>query len=140
MTGIRRYSDLVKLKTFEGRFEYLKLCGSVGFETFGFDRYLNQTFYQSYEWKKVRDLVIIRDNGSDLGLRDYPIFGKVYVHHMNPISPSDLVHSDEIIFDPEYLITVSHDTHNALHYGNFENIRGKDLIERKPYDTIPWKA
>lgn len=136
---IRTYSELICLNTFEDRFEYLKLDGSVGMETFGFDRYLNQQFYNSYFWRsKIRDKIIIRDLGCDLAMEDRPINGKIIIHHMNPITSKDIIECNEILFEPEYLIAVSHNTHEAIHYGS------KDLLiktpkERSRYDTCPWK-
>ena len=135
---IRTYSDLIKIPTFEERFEYLKLSGSIGDSTFGFERYLNQILYRSKEWKHIRDCVIFRDNGCDLGIKDRLIGGRIIVHHMNPISIKDVENRDKKIFDPEYLICVSHITHNALHYGD-ENLLIKDYVGRSPNDTSPWK-
>lgn len=133
----RCYTDLVKLKTFEKRFEYLRLKGSVGADTFGFDRYLNQNFYRSPEWKHARRDVIIRDEGRDLGVEGYELQNGIYVHHMNPISPKDLVHGESWIFDPEYLICVSFNTHNAIHYGDV-SLLPKRPVERTMNDTCPW--
>lgn len=135
---IRSYSELIHIPTFEERFEYLKLSGAVGKETFGFDRYLNQVFYRSKEWKRVRDLVIVRDNGCDLGIEDREICGKIYIHHMNPISLSDIERKSESILDPEYLICVTHNTHNAIHYGD-SSLLVTAPIERTPNDTCPWR-
>lgn len=136
-TKVRTYSQLIKLPTFEERFEYLKLSGEVGIETFGFDRYLNQIFYRSKEWRKVRRDVIIRDNGCDLGMEGYDIFGKIHIHHMNPIDADDVLTRKPHIFDPEYLICVSFNTHNAIHYSD-ESILPKLPVERKPGDTKLW--
>lgn len=133
----RSYTELSKLKTFEERFEYLKLNGQVGASTFGYDRYLNQSFYKSKQWKKVRDQVIIRDNGCDLGIDGYQINDKIIIHHMNPISLEDLESGSNEIYNPEYLISVSDLTHNAIHYSD-ENILEKTIIERKPGDTKLW--
>lgn len=135
---MRTYSELIEIPTFEERFEYLKLNGSVGEETFGFDRWLNQHFYRSAEWKSIRDYVIIRDEGRDLGIDGREIFGKIYVHHMNPISQSDLLHSSDFLTNPEYLICVSHDTHNAIHYGDI-SLLITDPVVRTPNDTCPWR-
>ena len=135
---MRSYSELSKLKTFEERFRYLQLNGAVGQETFGFDRYLNQRFYRSQKWKSVRDTVIIRDNGCDLGIKDRMIFGRVLIHHMNPISIDDIRQQSELLLNPEYLVCVSHDTHNAIHYGD-ENLLITLPIERTRNDTCPWK-
>ena len=137
-TKIRTYSELILLPTFEERFEYLKLNGAVGKETFGFDRYINQVFYRSKEWKKVRDIVIVRDNGCDLGILDREIYSRIYIHHMNPISIEDLSNKRDIILNPEYLICVTHNTHNAIHYGDAD-LLVKDFVERKPNDTCPWR-
>ena len=123
--------------TFEEKFNYLKLNGNVGKETFGFDRYLNQRFYRSYEWKNARKIVIARDNGGDLGDIDRPISGRILVHHMNPISANDLDSGLDFIIDPEYLISVSHNTHNAIHYGDLE-LLPKQYIPRSPGDTKLW--
>lgn len=135
---IKKYSDLLKLHSFEERYNYLKLEGTVGRDTFGFDRYLNQAFYKSPEWKHTRDLVIMRDNGCDLGLDGFEIYGKIYIHHMNPITPDMVADRSEDILNPEYLICVSHKTHNAIHYGELEHLAIKP-VERFPNDTCPWK-
>lgn len=136
--NIRTYSELIKLPTFEQRFEYLNLSGAVGQETFGFDRYLNQNFYRSTEWKRIRDQVIVRDNGCDLGIEDRTICGKILIHHMNPINDKDILNMTDILLNPEYLICVSHMTHNAIHYGD-ENLLIKNPIVRFKNDTCPWK-
>lgn len=135
---IKNYSELSLLPTFEERFEYLKLGGVVGADTFGFDRTFNQKFYQSYEWKTVRNEIIVRDLGCDLGIEDRQIFGRILIHHMNPISLKDISDATKFLLNPEYLICVSHDTHNAIHYGDIGLVK-KDLVERKPNDTCPWK-
>lgn len=135
---IRTYSELIRLPTFEERFEYLRLDGHVGAATFGFDRYLNQVFYRSYEWRKIRDDVIVRDNACDLATKGYDIYGKILIHHMNPITVKDIELRSEILLDPEYLICVTHNTHNAIHYGD-ENLIIKAPIVRRPNDTCPWK-
>lgn len=137
ITTIRRYSELCRLRTFEERFDYLKLQGVVGESTFGFDRYLNQLLYRSSEWKKVRNAVIVRDDGCDMGLADYPA-NRIIVHHMNPLSVEDLENRSELIFDPEFLICVSFNTHNAIHFGD-ETLLPKLPVERKPGDTCPWR-
>ena len=134
---IRTYSELVMCNTFEEKFNYLKLNGNVGKETFGFDRYLNQRFYRSYEWKNARKIVIARDNGGDLGDIDRPISGRILVHHMNPISANDLDSGLDFIIDPEYLISVSHNTHNAIHYGD-KSLIPAPVLERRPGDTKLW--
>lgn len=138
MRTIRTYSDLIRLPTFEERFRYLKLDGLVGKDTFGFDRYLNQEFYRSKEWKEVRDFVIVRDNGCDLGMDGYEIVGRIYIHHMNPITVNDIVHSSDFLLNPDYLICVSHNTHNAVHYGD-EDLLVTAPVERKKNDTCPWR-
>ena len=130
---------MISLPTFEERFRYLKLDGVVGEDTFGFDRYLNQEFYRSEQWKKVRREVIIRDNGCDLGIEDRPIFGKVIVHHMNPISLSDIDGNEKYILDPEYLITTFYLTHDAIHYGDESILTPTVLVERTENDTCPWR-
>lgn len=135
---IRTYSELITLPTFQERFDYLKLDGKVGQDTFGFDRYLNQRFYQSAEWKRIRDKIIIRDNGCDLGLDDYSIMGGIYIHHMNPIMPKDVIDQTEFLLNPEYLIAVSRGTHQAIHYGA-ESLLHKIPIERTKNDTCPWR-
>ena len=137
-TNIRTYSELCQLSTFEDRFDYLRLNGSVGKDTFGFDRYLNQQFYRSREWKRIRDLVILRDNGCDLGVEGYEIRGRILIHHMNPISIEDLQHMSDFLMNPEYLICVSHRTHNAIHYGD-ESLIVSAPIERSQNDTCPWR-
>lgn len=135
---IRTYSDLVKFKTFEERFQYLKLDGQIGANTFGFDRYLNQTFYKSHEWRSVRDIVIARDNGCDLGMDGREIHTLILIHHMNPILAQDIVRRSDILLNPEYLICTTKRTHNAIHYGD-EGSLVLDPIERSRYDTCPWK-
>lgn len=136
---IRSYTELSRLTTFEERYQYLRLNGSVGKETFGFDRYLNQVFYQrSQKWKSIRDRVILRDLGCDLGVEGFEIYGKVLVHHMNPITLYDLEHETEFLLDPEFLICTTHNTHNAIHYGD-ESLLITAPVERRPYDTCPWK-
>lgn len=134
----RTYSELIRLSTFRERFDYLKMDGQVGNETFGFDRYLNQRFYHSTEWRSVRDFVIARDLGRDLGVEGYEIYGKIYIHHMNPITQTDIVHFNADMIDPEFLICTTHDTHNAIHYGD-ASLLITEPIERKPNDTCPWR-
>lgn len=139
MTTIRTYSELSKLKTFEERFRYLKLDGRVGEETFGIDRWLNQEFYnKDPEWKTVRDIVIERDNGCDLGMEDRSIEGKILVHHMNPITVDDIINRTEYLLNPEYLICTIKNTHDAIHYGS-EELLIKDPVVRRKNDTCPWK-
>ena len=137
-TNIRTYSELIQLPTFKERFDYLRLDGVVGKDTFGFDRYLNQQFYRSSEWKRIRNQVIVRDNGCDLGIDEYEIHGRILIHHMNPISIEDLQHVSDLLMNPEYLICVSHRTHNAIHYGD-ENLIVSAPIERSQNDTCPWR-
>lgn len=136
---IRTYSELIKLPTFEERFEYLRLRGSVGRPTFGVERYLNQEFYRSSIWRDVRDTVILRDNGCDLADPDREIESGIIIHHMNPIVIHDILsHSDDVI-NPEYLICTSLDTHNAIHYGDISGCRQIGFTERRPFDTCPWR-
>lgn len=136
--NIKTYSELVRLPTFEERFEYLKLKGSVGKDTFGHNRYLNQVFYTSQEWRRLRDEIIIRDNGCDLGIEGREIGGKIYIHHLNPLGVNDVLTHSEYLVNPEYLICVSFETHNAIHYGDI-NLLPRDPIERKRNDTCPWR-
>lgn len=138
-TTIRTYQKLIKFPTFEERFEYLRLDGQVGADTFGFDRIFNQRFYRSKEWQQIRGQVILRDQGCDLGLEGYDIQNGIVIHHMNPITLEDIENTTDILLDPEYLICCTHDTHNAIHYGDQKIFRSKVLVERKPNDTIPWK-
>ncbi len=133
----KRYSELRRLQTLEERFEYLKLNGRVGETTFGFDRYLNQQFYTSREWRSLRDRVILRDNGCDLGIEGFEIHRGLYIHHLNPMTVEDLNSGNPDILDPEYLITCTHQTHNAIHYGD-RNLLRKDHIPRRPGDTKLW--
>ncbi len=135
---VRSYAELSKLHTFEERYKYLQLGGTVGEETFGFDRFINQNFYRSQEWKSIRDYVIVRDNGCDLGIEGFEIYGKVYIHHMNPILLKDFEEQSEFLLDPEYLICTTHQTHNAIHYGD-ESLLIGNPIERSINDTCPWR-
>lgn len=136
---IKCYTELSQLETFEKRFKYLRLKGRVGADTFGFDRIFNQKFYTSYEWKRVRDYVITRDNGCDLGIEGHEIHGqRIIIHHLNPISVEDIVKASDFLLNPEYLITTIHNTHNAIHYGD-ENLLIASPIERRRNDTCPWK-
>jgi hypothetical protein len=135
---IRTYRDLYKLVTFKERYKYLQLGGVVGEDTFGFDRFINQTFYKSREWKSIRDFVIIRDNGCDLGVEGYEIHGKILIHHINPISQKDIEMQSEFLLNPEYLISTTHATHNAIHYGD-ESLLVRAPIERNKNDTCPWR-
>ena len=136
--SIRTYSELILLPTFEERFKYLQLNGRVGDDTFGFDRYINQNFYRSAEWKRIRDRIIIRDNGCDLALEGYEIYGRILIHHMNPITVKDVELSTEYLMNPEYLICVTHNTHNAIHYGD-EKLLMKGPVVRTKNDTCPWR-
>lgn len=134
---IRTYTELSKLPTFEERFNYLRLGGSVSNETFGFERYINQRFYRSAEWKQVRNQVIARDLGRDLGVEGYDIFDRIIVHHMNPMIPENIIGKDDAILNPEYLITTKHETHNAIHYGTLATVN-LPPAERFPGDTKLW--
>ncbi len=134
---IRTYAELMQIESFEDRFEYLKLDGIVGNITFGFDRYLNQMFYTSPEWKRVRDIVILRDNACDLAHPDHQIYKKVIVHHMNPICQDDIIEHSDNLLNPDFLVCVSHLTHEAIHYSN-DSILPKPYIERTPGDTKLW--
>lgn len=134
---IRTYSDLRRLETFEDRFDYLSLRGEVGRATFGFDRWINQNFYRSQQWRNVRDLVIVRDDGCDLGISGHEIHIQLMVHHMNPVTPEDLIGGEEWVLDPEFLITTTHRTHNAIHYGDASLI-ATPPVERRPGDTRLW--
>lgn len=136
-TNTRTYSELTRFNTFKDRYEYLRLRASVGEATFGFDRWINQQFYRSTEWKRARDIVITRDLGTDLGIPGYEIFDKIIIHHMNPIRLEQLDEGDPDIIDPEYLICTTHDTHNAIHYGD-ESLLPKPFVERHPGDTRLW--
>ncbi|MCI6409272.1 MAG: hypothetical protein MR797_05895 [Lachnospiraceae bacterium] len=136
--SIRTYSELITLPTFEERFRYLQLGGKVGEDTFGHDRYLNQMFYASDEWRRIRRDVIVRDNGCDLGIQDREIHGLIIIHHMNPITIEDIINRSEFLLNPEYLISTVKNTHDAIHFSD-ERILITDPIERKPNDTCPWK-
>lgn len=138
MTSKRSYSELIKLKTFEERFEYLKLSAKIGEDTFGHERIFNQKFYGSPEWKDFRRRALIRDGGFDLGMEDHPIIGRVEVHHINPITPEELYNRSEALMDLDNVICVSPNTHKAIHYGD-KSLLPKDPIERSPNDTCPWK-
>lgn len=136
--SIRTYSELITLPTFEERFRYLQLGGKVGEDTFGHDRYLNQMFYTSDEWRRIRRDVIVRDNGCDLGIQDREIHGLIIIHHMNPITIEDIINRSEFLLNPEYLISTVKNTHDAIHFSD-ERILITDPIERRPNDTCPWK-
>lgn len=135
---IRTYHELSTFETFLERYEYLRLKGTVGKETFGFDRFLNQKFYCSAEWKRIRDIVIVRDNGCDLGVKGHEIHGKILIHHMNPILPSDIETNSVFLMNPDYLICTSQLTHNAIHYGD-STLLPKNVVERCRNDTCPWR-
>lgn len=137
-TTIRTYTELTEIESFADRYRYLKLDGLVGKDTFGFDRYVNQKFYRSKEWKDIRDHVIVRDNGCDLSVEGYEIRGRIYIHHMNPIMLQDIKYTTDYLLNPEYLITTTHRTHNAIHYGD-EDLLILPLIERSKNDTCPWR-
>ena len=138
MTIIRTYSELITLPTFEERFKYLQLDGSVGKDTFGYDRYLNQLFYKTTEWKRLRRDLIIRDNGCDLGVEGHEIYGRIIIHHLNPITKDDIVSRTEYLLNPDFLICTTHNTHNAIHYGD-ESLLITSPVERSKNDTCPWK-
>lgn len=139
MTMLRTYSELCKLQTFKERFKYLQLSdGRVGEDTFGFERYLNQQFYKTREWKRLRDELILRDNGCDLGVDGYDIYGRVIIHHMNPITKDDILNRTDYLMNPEFLICTTHNTHNAIHYGD-ESLLIPEPVERTKNDTCPWK-
>ena len=138
MKIIRTYSELVTLPTFEERFEYLRLDGRIGDQTFGFDRYLNQVFYKSSKWRSIRDFVIVRDNGCDLGIEGREIHGRIIIHHMNPITIQDITQQTDFLLDPEFLISTIHETHNAIHYGDM-NLLIREPVERQRNDTCPWR-
>ena len=139
MMNDKSYSEMIAMSEFDDRFRYAKLDGQVGIDTFGFDRYLNQQFYRSKEWKRLRDQIIIRDNGCDLGVPGHEISGKIYIHHLNPLSPEDITESTEKLFDPDNLVCVSAETHNAIHYGDESILEKNKIVERSPGDTCPWK-
>jgi hypothetical protein len=136
-TRIRSYSELIRIETLEDRFKYLALRGSVGKATFGFDRYINQQFYVSKQWRDVRNHVIVRDNGCDLGVDGFDIHERITIHHLNPMTPEDIIQGDMSILDPEFLITTTLPTHNAIHYGD-ERQLPRPLVERRPGDTKLW--
>ena len=138
MNNMKTYTELVTLPTFEERFDYLKLDGVVGEETFGFDRYLNQVFYKSKEWRSVRDYVISRDNGCDLGIEGREIYGRILIHHMNPISKEDILQRTDLLLNPEYLICTIKNTHDAIHYSD-KSLLITEPIVRTKNDTCPWR-
>lgn len=134
---IRSYTELSQLTTFQERYKYLQLRGQVGFETFGHERYANQRFYTSREWRNLRHDIIVRDNGCDLGTADREVMGRIIIHHMNPVKMEHLVNHDEDILNPEFLVSCSHTTHNAIHYGD-ESLLIPEPVERRPGDTTLW--
>lgn len=136
-SGLRTYSELSRHETLEERYRYLALRGTVGRETFGFDRYLNQQFYTSTEWRQLRNHIISRDNGCDLGIAGYEIHDRIYIHHMNPMTAEEIVTGDPRILDPEFLVAVTQRTHNAIHYGD-ESLLPRPFVERRPGDTKLW--
>ena len=139
-TIIRTYSELMTFKTFEERFNYLKLEGSVGEDTFGFDRYLNQIFYRSPEWRQIRNFVITRDMGCDLAIPEREIINQqILIHHMNPLTKEDIINKSDYLLNPDFLICTTKRTHNAIHYGDDSILRRNSIIERTPNDTCPWK-
>lgn len=135
---IKTYSELIRFKTLEERYRYLRIGGRIGEETFGFDRWMNQAFYKDPRWRDIRDEVITRDNGCDLGLEGYDIHGKIFVHHMNPVTKDDILHNFDSLLNPEFLISTSKRTHDAIHYGN-EDLLPQSPIVRTRNDTCPWK-
>lgn len=135
---IKTYSELITLPTFIERYRYLRLGGAVGEATFGFDRWLNQKFYKDEEWLAVRDYVIVRDNGCDLGMPDRQIHSRILVHHINPITKEDILNRTKFLLDPEYLICTIKRTHDAIHYGD-ESLLFCDPVIRTANDTCPWK-
>ena len=138
---IRTYSELIEIPTFIERYRYLRLGDRVGEETFGHDRYLNQQFYRSKEWRDLRNYIISRDCGCDLGIvdREIPRGLKIFIHHLNPINEKDIIHSSEFLLDPEYLITTTKLTHDAIHYGDESLLLADEIIERRPGDTCIWR-
>ena len=136
--SIKTYSELITIPTFEERFEYLQLKGSVGKDTFGYDRHLNQVLYRSPEWKRLRNQIIIRDCGCDLACDGYDVYGKVLIHHLNPITVEDVLARSRKVFDPDNLVCVSHNTHNAIHYGDVDLLVTGPIIRTKN-DTCPWR-
>lgn len=137
--NFKTYTELSQFHTFRDRFNYLKLEGQIGIETFGFDRYLNQALYRSPEWKRVRDLVIIRDNGCDLGIDDYEIHGRIIIHHMNPLTEKDIVDRSDLVLNPEFLISTTINTHNAIHYSDDSILIAETPIVRSQNDCCPWR-
>lgn len=137
---MKSYSELSKINNYIERYRYLRIGGSIGEETFGFERYLNQKFYKSPEWKKLRNQIILRDNGCDMGMPDHEIHGRIYIHHINPVLPEYIVQRKNLLMDPENLVCVSLNTHNAIHYGDESMIEEIMPVIRRPNDTIPWRS
>lgn len=136
--SIKTYSEMITFSTFEERYLYLRLQGKVCEETFGFDRYINQIFYKSEEWRSIRNYIIVRDNGCDLGIEGRDIHSRIFIHHMNPIRKEDILKRSDFVLNPEYLICTTKNTHDAIHYGDI-NLLTIDPIDRKPNDTCPWR-
>lgn len=136
---VRTWTELQQIQTFEERYNYLRLRGAVGAATFGFDRHINQQFYRGAQWRRIRNHVIARDLGCDLGVEGYEIHDKIIIHHMNPMTVDNIVHGDADILDPEFLVTTTHRTHNAIHYGD-ERLLPRQLVERRPGDTTLWPS
>ena len=137
---VRTYSEMSKFNTFMERFEYLKLKGKVGDETFGYSRYLNQRFYHTPEWREARDLVIMRDNGCDLGIEDRLILDRILIHHINPITEQDILDRNPLVFDLENLVCVSKNTHDAIHYSDSSILVNDEIVVRTKNDTSPWRC
>lgn len=135
----KSYAELSHLSSFEDRYNYLKVGNPVGEATFGFDRYLNQNFYRSKEWEQARNAVIVRDKGCDMGLKDYPIKGQYFIHHINPLTLDDVKNNSGKLLDIDNLVLVSKQTHNAIHFGDDTIVKEKKVIERSPFDTCPWR-
>lgn len=140
MGEIRRYSELIQIPDFRDRYRYLRISGNVGEETFGFDRYINQRFYRSAEWRRIRNMVISRDCGYDLAHPEHLIAGQILIHHMNPITVKDISNATEYLLNPDFLISTSLDTHNAIHYGDESLLHEEKPVQRLPYDTSPWRT
>lgn len=138
MPHLLTYRELIRIPTFLERYEYLKQSAIIGESTFGFDRYLNQQFYTSTEWRRFRNKIIVRDCGNDMAHEDYPINGLIIIHHINPLTVEDFEYASQALFDPENVVAVSKSTHDAIHYGT-SDLLPKDLIERRPGDTVPWR-
>lgn len=136
---IKTYAELLTYPTYEERLNYLKTGNTVGYDTFGFDRYLNQMFYKSAEWRRLRNYVITRDNGCDLAIKDMPIMSKIYVHHINPLTKKDIIEYSKYLLDPNYLVCASFDSHQIIHYSSDNIEKHNEPIERKKFDTCPWR-